>query len=181
MTNHPIFKWSRKLDAFGAEAHVLLGTREGTRSSKVNSLELSRRKLTSLSIKQRQLLADAVTCIDCGVYGAAHVIAWAGYVDLLEEKLASDAFVKLHVVRVNWAVYVTLDDLRENISEYQIIEASRVLGLLQKSEMKSIHGLLAKRNECAHPSGQFLPGLNEAVGYVSEVIKRAEALSSRTL
>ena len=47
-----------------------------------------------------------------------------------------------------------------------------------KKEMKAFHGLLAKRNECAHPTS-FYPGLNESLGYVSELLKRIETLQAK--
>ena len=37
--------------------------------------------------------------------------------------------------------------------------------------MKSLHGLLSKRNECAHPS-DYEPEFSETIGYVSELLNR---------
>lgn len=34
--------------------------------------------------------------------------------------------------------------------------------------MKSLHGLLHRRNQCAHPS-DYYPDQNQALGYVGEV------------
>lgn len=62
--------------------------------------------------------------------------------------------------------------------DFQLIEAARKLGLCTKTFMKALHGLLNKRNECAHPS-DFFPDLNEALGYLSEIFKRIETLNAR--
>jgi hypothetical protein len=53
-------------------------------------------------------------------------------------------------------------------------------GLCEKSERKALLGVLNKRNECAHPS-DFYPGLNESLGYFSELLKRIETLRKKTL
>jgi hypothetical protein len=41
--------------------------------------------------------------------------------------------------------------------------------------MKALHGLLNRRNECAHPS-EYFPDLNQTLGYVSELFSRIEWL-----
>ena len=64
--------------------------------------------------------------------------------------------------------------------EHQIIESTEAIGLCEKSERKALLGLLNKRNECAHPS-DFYPGLNESLGYFSELLKRIETLRKKTL
>ena len=43
-----------------------------------------------------------------------------------------------------------------------------------------LHGLLTRRNECAHPS-TYLPGLNETLGYIAETLNRIEYLQPRSL
>jgi hypothetical protein len=86
---------------------------------------------------------------------------------------------KIQALRPNWKTS-TIEELRENVNEYQLIEVSRDLGLCGKTEGKAFLGLLNKRNECAHPSGYF-PGLNESLGYISEVLQRIDQLRLRTL
>jgi hypothetical protein len=63
---------------------------------------------------------------------------------------------------------------------FQLIEAARDLGLCTRTEMKALHGLLNKRNECAHPSDYF-PLVNETLGYVAEVLQRIGQLQLRRL
>ena len=55
-----------------------------------------------------------------------------------------------------------------------------MLKLLTKAEEKILKGLLSKRNESAHPSG-YKPGLNEALGYLSELLNRIPTIGLRTL
>jgi hypothetical protein len=107
-------------------------------------------------------------------------MAWAGFVDFLEEKLASDALRAVHRARPSWKRYQTLEELREHVPESQLIDAARELGLLSKSAAKTIQGMLSKRNECAHPSG-FEPSLNDTLGYISELFARIKTLQGKTL
>jgi hypothetical protein len=46
--------------------------------------------------------------------------------------------------------------------------------------MKALHGLLNKRNECAHPS-DFYPDMNGSLGYISELLSRVATLQTETL
>ncbi|HEY3320084.1 MAG TPA: hypothetical protein VGP72_06445 [Planctomycetota bacterium] len=172
-------RFAAKAATFEQAAHKILSHHEGARSRVIN-VDLTRQKLTSLSLQQHDLFQQALECVEYGIFRAAHVMAWAGFADLLEEKLASDSFVKLHARNPAWSKYTTVEDLRENVNEYQLIEAARALGLFSKPAMKALHGLLSKRNECAHPSA-YQPELNETLGYVSELLKRAEDIKKKTL
>jgi hypothetical protein len=163
---------------FAVEANTLFSGQE-TSKARVISLGQTRRRLSGFSSQQGEMLDQAVQCCEFGVYRAAHVMAWSAFVDLLEQKLGSDGLVKVHAAKPNWAKFQSVDELRENVPEHQLIEVGRELGLYGKTEMKSLQGLLAKRNECAHPSG-YRPGLNESLGYLSEVVTRMERLSVKS-
>ena len=99
--------------------------------------------------------------------------------DLLEEKLASDGLVKLRAAKAAWKAG-SVEDLRETVVEYQVIEAAKELGLCTKTEMKALHGMLNKRNECAHPN-DFFPDMNITLGYISELLTRVATLQPKTL
>jgi hypothetical protein len=112
-----------------------------------------------------------------GLYRAAHVMAWAGFMDFLEDKICEDGLVKLHTIRIKWLAK-NKEELREEVNEFQLIDAAKALSLCTKTQSKALHGLLNKRNECAHPS-DFFPALNETLGYVSEIMKRIEQLKEK--
>lgn len=168
-----------RVDAFRTEAHEILAAYEDS-PSRVMSLDQTRRQLAALSIQQDELLQEALACIQRGIYRAAHVMAWAAFMDFLEQKLASDGLAKVRSVRQGWAKYSTIEEIRENVPEYQLVEAARDVKLISKSGMKTLHGLLSKRNECAHPSS-YKPGLNESLGYVSELLNRMTQLQPKSL
>lgn len=175
----PVEHWRRRAGAFAAVAHELFAQHE-TSKSRVISLTQTWKKLSGLSLLQDALLRDALLCVERGIYRAAHVMAWAAFMDLLEERLASDGFTALHAQRPKWGGYKTLDALRENINEFQLLDAAYDVGLLSKAATKTLHGLLSKRNECAHPTG-YEPDLNEALGYVAELLTRMGTLKGKTL
>ncbi len=168
----------KRVRRFEADAHRILGKYE-TSPSRIVELAKTYKDLSGLSIQQDELFRQALRCVENELYRAAHVMAWAGFMDFLEQKIASDGFKKLHLFYSGWAKYKTVDDLREYVAEYQIIEAARPIGLCSKSQTKALHGLLNKRNECAHPSNYY-PQLNESLGYISELLQRIRQLQNVT-
>lgn len=118
--------------------------------------------------------------MEVSLFRPAIIMAWAAFMDFLQEKLSADGLVRVHQKRPNWIKWTSLEDLRENVTEFQMLDAAREVRLLTKSETKALQGLLSKRNECAHPSG-YKPGLNEALGYVSELLNRIPTIDQRSL
>lgn len=165
--------------SFEADARKILAISETSRD-RVIALSASYKSLGKLSLKQDELFRQSLRCVENELYRAAHVLSWAGFIDFFEEKISSDGFKKIHLSYPAWSSHKTLDDLRENVAEYQLIEAGRKIGFIRRSEMKAFHGLLNKRNECAHPSSYF-PGLNESLGYVSELVQRISHIQPRDL
>ncbi len=168
-----------RVAGFERDAHVLFAAFESA-PSRVISITETRRQIGILNLKQTELLEEAVRSIEHGLYRPAIIMAWAAFMDFLQEKIASDGFVQLHVARPAWSHLATLDELREAQTEFAILDAARVLKLLTKAEEKILKGLLSKRNESAHPSG-YKPGLNEALGYLSELLNRIPTIGLRTL
>ncbi|MGI9861908.1 hypothetical protein SDD30_11075 [Moorella naiadis] len=162
---------------FEREAHAIL-SRDETSKSRIISLDDTRRHLESLSLEQDILIKQALLCVEKGVYRAAHVMAWVAFVDFLEKMLLSIGLKRIKEVKPGWSKFKSYQELCESVPEYQLIEVVNELGLISKTEMKTIHGLLSKRNECAHPSS-YHPDLNESIGYISELLNRIKALKER--
>lgn len=169
----------KRAEAFRDEANRILGKHEASKE-RVITVDLTLKKLSGLSIHQDELFQDALKCVERDINRAAIVMAWAGFIDFLQEKLASDGFVKVHSARPKWSKWKTIEELRDNVNEYQQIETARSVGLLSKTAMKALHGLLSKRNECAHPS-DYKPDMNESLGYISEMLNRIVQLQKKTL
>ena len=104
-------------------------------------------------------------------------MAWAACMDFLLELAARDHFNAINIAMPNWKL-IKGDDLGEKFTDYAIIDALKKADLLKKAEMKAFHGMLSKRNECAHPS-DFYPEMNDTLGYVSEILRRIELIQKR--
>jgi hypothetical protein len=159
-----------RVNRFKKEAHELFSKYE-TSSSRVIDLTKTYQKLNGLSIQQDDLFRQAIRCVEQDLYRAAHVMAWAAFMDFLEQKIGSKGFKTLHKQYPKWSAYKTVEELRENVNEFQLIEAARKLNLCSRIHLKALQGLLNKRNECAHPS-DFYPELNDTLGYISELFQR---------
>jgi len=160
----------KRVNSFKKETHGLFSKYE-TSPSRLVDLTKTYQRLSGLSIQQDDLFRQAIRCVEQELYRAAHVMAWAAFMDFLEQKIASRSFKTLHKLYPNWSQHKTVEDLRENVPEFQLIEATRKLNLCSKTNVNALKGLLNKRNECAHPS-DFYPELNEALGYISELFQR---------
>lgn len=172
---HDVAKRAR---LFETEAHQLLQQHEGS-VSRVVVLDDTYKKLSALSINQDDLMRQSLRCAEQSLFRAAHVMAWAAFMDFYEEKLNSDGLVKVRGFRPTWKTK-DLDELREYQSEYSLIELSQPLGLCSKNEMKALHGLLNKRNQCAHPSSYF-PQVNETLGFISETLHYINLLQPKSI
>lgn len=174
-----IGRYRSRATAFEELAHEILATQESSKS-RVISLYETLNRLDDLSLEQDEQFRHALQCIEQGIYKAAFVMAWAGFMDFLEGKLSADDLKAVHAVRPSWAKYSTIETLREYVPEYQLIDVAHAVKLLTKTDVKALHGALSRRNECAHPN-HYQPGLNESLGYVSELLNRIELLIGREL
>ncbi|MCK5612165.1 hypothetical protein KAR91_60395 [Candidatus Pacearchaeota archaeon] len=168
----------KRVDSFKKEAHGIFSAYE-TSPSRVFDLSKTYQQLSGLSIQQDDLFRQALRCVEQELYRAAHVMAWAAFMDLLEEKIESNGFKALHTLYTKWSQYKTVEELRENVSDYQLITASEKLKLCSRTNRKALHGLLNKRNECAHPS-DFYPEMNETIGYISELFQRISHIKTKS-
>lgn len=166
----------RRVNSFLEDAHKILSVHEAAPSRTV-ILDETYKKLQGLSLQQDELLRQALRCVENNLYRASHILAWTALMDLTENILASDGFKKLNSVRAKWNIS-SLDQLRENIAEFQIIEACKDLKLATRSEMRMLHGFLSKRNLCAHPSN-FFPDYNQTLGYMADILNAIKNLQDR--
>jgi len=166
----------RRINLFVAEAHKILSAHEAAPSRAV-LLDETYKELQELSLEQDELLRQALRCIENKLYRAAHILAWTALIDLVENILASDDFVKLKAVRPKWNTG-SLEELREEVSEFQIIEACKDIKLINKSEMRVLQGFLSKRNLCAHPS-DFFPDYNQTLGYVADILNMIKKIQKK--
>ena len=168
--------WADRLARLHAEANGIFSQIETSKARKI-SLDQSYENLSNLSLKEDELFRQSLRCVELEVYRGAHILAWCGFFDMVLRLLASDSFVALKTARPNWS-FSTSEELGESVSEHQIVESLRPLGVTSKADQKALIGLLSRRNECAHPTGYF-PDLNQTLGYISELFQRIENLQKR--
>jgi hypothetical protein len=175
MTDRLLDEALRRVADFEVEARQILSAYEGT-SERVVTLEQSYRELSALSVDQDELFRESLRAVERGLYRAAHVLAWAGFVDYLHNYLWDNFGSELADKRAAWSLQGP-EDFRD-YADYTVIETGRVVGAYSKTLMKALHGLLNTRNECAHPS-DFFPDLNDALGYLSNLFKRIKHLQGK--
>lgn len=163
--------------AFENEAHRILARHEAT-VSRIITVEDTYRTLTGLSLHQDKLFREALRCVENQLFEATHVMAWAGFMDYLEEKMIAEYLTDIKTVRSKWSIS-SKEDLREQATEHQLITVCREVKLFSRNEEKAFLGLLNTRNECAHPSS-YSPTLNETLGFISQLLNRINTLQQKS-
>jgi hypothetical protein len=159
--------------SFRNEAEKILGFSEHS-VHRLADVSRSYGELDSLTALQADMLRQSLRCIEVGVFRGAHVLAWASLADYMQILAGRDGFVRINLKYPKWNLN-SIEDLRDSIGEYQLVEGLNGSGIITKNEKKALHGLLNKRNECAHPT-DYYPDLNQALGYVAECIMRLKAM-----
>jgi len=166
----------RRTSSFVTEAHQILAVHE-TAPSRVILLDDTYKELQSLSLQQDDLLRQALRCVENRLYRASHILAWIALADLIQNVLASDGFRKLNAVRASWNIK-SVEQLQEEINEFQLVEVCKDVKLITRSEMRVLHGYLSKRNLCAHPSN-FFPDYNQTLGYMADILNTIKNIQNK--
>ena len=161
---------------FHVEATRLLGSSEQSIASRAYNAHEALKAVGQLNLIQSDLLKQSIRCVESGLFRAAFVMAWTPVADLLLDLAVKESALVL-ARRTKWN-YTDKTSLSETTGDHAIIEALKEVSILTKGEMKSLHGLLHRRNECAHPSTYF-PGPNEALGYIDEAMKFCKLINSK--
>jgi hypothetical protein len=173
-TPEPIAATLRWVSQLEADARAILATHEES-TDRILTLEGSYSTLQNLSLDQEQIFRESLQALEAKLFQASHVLAWAAFMDFLHGLLIPQHLVALAAVRPKWNLMAP-EDLRD-WGEFAVIEAGKEAGAYNKTTMKALHGLLNRRNECAHPS-EYFPDLNETLGYIGELFKRIQHLQS---
>ena len=134
----------------------------------------------SIDLAESELLKLAQKCVDHDLYLPAYVMAWAAFMEFLFEKLSADGLVALRALHPAWQGD-NIREIAEYVPEREFVESLKPLGFCTKNEQSGFVSLLQRRNECAHPTSGYRPGLNETLGYISELLNRTKALTEKSL
>jgi hypothetical protein len=165
-----------RVRAFESEAHRILAKHEAA-VYRVITIEDTYSTLTGLSLHQDALFREALRCVENQLFKAAHVMAWACFMDYLEDKMITEYLTDIKAFRPKWSIN-SKEELRERATEHELIIVCREIKLLSKSERNAFLGLLNTRNECAHPSN-YSPTFNETLGFISQLLNRINTLQQK--
>lgn len=155
--------------------HVRIASQAQSSRSRAASVEVTLRSIQALSTRQADLLKEAALAASYGLHRPAHVAGFAALVDALHQRV--DRLGQLSAVatvRPKWKLGST-DDLQE-YSDFQVGDACKEAGVITRNHAKSFHGLLHRRNQCAHPTG-YAPGLDETLGFLTEALNLIDTWS----
>ena len=131
------------------------------------TVEETLRMIAKGSPLQAELLSEAAKAVQAGLYRSAIVAAFAAATDSLLTRIERRG-VSIVFATQTWSAS-TVEELRETHSEYRIAEAAKQARVITKTQMKTYHGLLHRRNRAAHPTG-FTPSMDEALGFANEAL-----------
>lgn len=174
-----IWDYKQRASSFETQSKDIFSIHE-TSGYRTGSVEKSLEQLQGLSVKQEELLKEAIKSIKHELYRSAHVAAWAAFIDFFEQKMASDGLLKLKSLNPDFSKFKSIEDIREKITEHQLIEYALKLGLIKTWEARILHGELVKRNKCAHPS-DYKVNQNITLGYVNGLMDWIDKIMDRSL
>lgn len=97
------------------------------------------------------------------------VMAWAGFSHVIVYKMVSEHSTELKVSYSKWPTE-DVAELKSFVSEKQLLDAGKKIGVFKESERREYDGWLSTRNKCAHPT-LYQPPQNEALGYVDRILR----------
>ncbi|MYD27591.1 MAG: hypothetical protein F4X03_01540 [Dehalococcoidia bacterium] len=145
-----------------------------TARTRIVTIESLYGQMRGLTQDQKAFLEMAIKAIKCEINRAAIILAWAALIERVQQIHDDDRYKAVKEVRPKWKVE-SLEDVRESVSEYQLIEATKESKFISKNQMKTLHGLLNTRNMAAHP-GPFNDSFNKTLGYVEDVLSELNDL-----
>lgn len=159
-----------KVATLDAEAQLLLAM-YAKGQTRIERLKPIRMRLARLYLEQDELLQESLRAAEADLHRASHVLAWGGLTDFLYGPFDPE---RVKTVRPKWDNLKAKEDLYR-ISDSQLIDVGKELGLYKEPMKKTLEGLLNDRNRCAHGSGYF-PTLDESLGFLSKIIRIIEDL-----
>lgn len=107
------------------------------------------------SEKNREFLAEAVSCFEHKNLRAASVLAWIGAVSLLYDHVFQHALAKVNAEWIKRHVknkpVVTIDDFSD-IKEFDFLDLIETAGVIGKNVKLELKQCLQFRNGCGHPN-----------------------------
>jgi hypothetical protein len=145
--------------------HLALLSAVQRSKARAATVEATLAAIRTLSPRQSDLLTEAAMAVKYQLNRSAIVAACAAVVDALHQRVARKGHLASLATARKWRL-ATVDDLQD-YADFQVAEAAKDATTISKAQMKSVQGLIHRRNQCAHPTG-YSPTLDEALGFISE-------------
>lgn len=116
---------ARRVGAFDLEAQRILSRHEDA-DARVLTLESTYGTLEGLSLTQDEVFREALRAVEQSLFRAAHVLAFAAFVDWLHVWLWAGHRTAMQAQYPKWNLHDS-QDFREH-ADYQVIEAERRSG-----------------------------------------------------
>ncbi|MHA7815454.1 MAG: hypothetical protein ACX93N_03190 [Pseudohaliea sp.] len=104
----------------------------------------------------RGFLEEAVKALEFGLHRSAVVLSWVGAVATLHQVVVDNHladFNKELIARKPKAKPIKIRDDLGSVSEYDLLQICKAIGLFGKNIKEELEGALKLRNGCGHPTG----------------------------
>ena len=121
-------------------------------------------ELNDLPVDISDYFKEAISTLQSGFTRSSIVFSWAGFFHVFCSGLYNKYESMIRAERPKWKLS-TLAEFKDYQAESNIIDIAKVVGFINKNELKIYQGNLAIRNQCAHPT-LYKPMMNQAIAFV---------------
>lgn len=136
---------------------------------KIITLKSLLKSISGLPIDIQDYFNESIKCLEMDLNRASMIMAWAGFFHVFSQRMCLENEDEIRKKRDKWK-FSNHQELKENFSESAIIDVSKEIQFINKSDLRIYQGYLSQRNKCAHPT-LYVPTKNYAIGYVNELIE----------
>jgi len=151
-------------------------TKKAERVPEVNEL---RQEIKSLGVVELDYFSEGLDCIQYAQASrAAIVLGWAGFIDLLQNKISKDNYIGLnsilkiafHGIHKKKSQITNKQDLCDLFDDAALLEAGKKLGFFDKHVHTQLNAMRDERNNCAHVQ-EYAVTIRIALGFYAKLIK----------
>lgn len=148
------------------------------RAERVPEVSELRQRLLALGIKDLDYFGEGLDCIQYAhAPRAAIVLAWTGFIDLLQLKFERDSFNQLngilkmefHGVHKKLGQIKRREQLIDSFDDALLLQAAKKLSWLGKHAFTQLDAMRDERNNCAHVQ-EYAVTARTALGFYDKVI-----------
>lgn len=161
--------WATRASCARRAAHIALSQHESS-VSRVILLEDLTKRLLGTPVDVRDYFTEAIFCLEHKLYRAGIVLAWAGHFNVFAETCFEKHEADIRAARPTWK-FQNLAELKEVVTENAFLTVAKDVKFITKPQLRILDGQLSTRNQCAHPT-LYRPSMNEAIGYVDNMIRQ---------